>query len=393
MIMREVVIVSGVRSAIGTMGGSLADVHQADLGGMVFAEAVKRAELPPECIDEVIVGNVGQVAESGFLGRMVSLKAGFPLETTAYAVNRQCGSGLEAINSAVLKIQSGYADVIVAGGTENMNQLPYYVRKARFGYRFGHGEFEDGLLTILTWPMGPYPNGVTAENLAKKFGISRREQDEWAVLTQQRAAAAIQAGKFKSEILPIEVKKGKSTTLFAVDEHPRDVTLDQLAKLKPAFIEGGTVTAGNSSGINDGAGAVVLMGADTAQRMGLQPLLKVRSFAVAGCDPATMGYGPVPATQIALKRAGLSIGDIDLFELNEAFAVQTIVDIRELGLDIDKVNVNGGAIALGHPIGATGGILTVKLLYEMKRRNVQFGAVSMCVGGGQGVTTIFENCQ
>ncbi|MCL6625244.1 MAG: thiolase family protein [Alicyclobacillus shizuokensis] len=391
--MREVVIVSGVRSAIGTMGGSLADVHQADLGGMVFAEAVKRVGLSPECIDEVIVGNVGQVAESGFLGRMVSLKAGFPLKTTAYAVNRQCGSGLEAINSAVLKIQSGYADVIVAGGTENMNQLPYYVRKARFGYRFGHGEFEDGLLTILTWPMGPYPNGVTAENLAKKFGISRREQDEWAVLTQQRAAAAIQTGKFKSEILPIEVKKGKSTTLFAVDEHPRDVTLDQLAKLKPAFIEGGTVTAGNSSGINDGAGAVVLMGADTAQKMGLQPLLKVRSFAVAGCDPATMGYGPVPATQIALKRAGLSIGDIDLFELNEAFAVQTIVDIRELGLDIDKVNVNGGAIALGHPIGATGGILTVKLLYEMKRRNVQFGAVSMCVGGGQGVTTIFENCQ
>ncbi|MBH8605475.1 thiolase family protein [Thermoactinomyces sp. CICC 10522] len=392
--MREVVVVSGVRSAVGTMGGSLADVHQADLGGMIYAEAVKRAGLSPDDVDEVIVGNVGQVAESGFLGRMVSLKAGFPLKTTAYAVNRQCGSGLEAINSAVLKIQAGYADVIVAGGTENMNQLPYYVRKARFGYRFGHGEFEDGLLTILTWPMGPYPNGVTAENLANRYGISRQEQDEWALLSQQRAAAAIQNEVFKKEILPIEVKKGKDTVSFAVDEHPRiGITMERLAKLKPAFVEGGTVTPGNSSGINDGAGAVVLMGADTAEKYGIKPLLKMKSFAVAGCDPATMGYGPVPATQLALKRAGLSVQDIDLIELNEAFAVQTIVGIRELGLDVEKVNVNGGAIALGHPIGATGGILTVKLLHEMKRRNVQFGLVSMCIGGGQGITTVYENCQ
>lgn len=391
--MRDVVIVGGARTAIGTMGGSLQDVHQADLGAIVYAEAVKRAGIELDDVDEVIVGNVGQIAESGFLGRMVSLKAGFPLKTTAYAVNRQCGSGLEAINSAVLQLQAGYADVMVAGGTENMNQLPYYVRKGRFGYRFGHGQLEDGLLTILTYPLGPYPNGVTAENLANEYGISRQEQDEWSLLTQSRAAEAIQNGRFTDEIVPVEVQVGKESKRFSVDEHPRlGITMDRLSRLKPAFVEGGTVTPGNSSGINDGAGAVVLMGADEAQRRGLRPLLKVRSFAVAGCDPATMGYGPVPATKLALKRAGLSIGDIDLIELNEAFASQTIVGIRELGLDIDKVNVNGGAIALGHPVGATGGILTVKLMYEMKRRNAQFGLVTMCIGGGQGIATIFENC-
>lgn len=390
--MREVVIVSGVRSAIGTMGGSLADVHQADLGGMVYQEAVKRAGLKPENVDEVIVGNVGQVAESGFLGRMVSLKAGFPLKTTAYAVNRQCGSGLEAINSAVLQIQAGYADVIVAGGTENMNQLPYYVRKGRFGYRYGHGELEDGLLTILTWPMGPYHNGVTAENLAEKYQISRQEQDEWALLSQQRAADAIQKGVFEEEILPIQIRIKKETVTFKKDEHPRiGITMDRLSRLKPAFKEGGTVSPGNSSGINDGAGAVVLMAREKAEELGIQPLLKIKSFAVAGCEPETMGYGPVPATKLALKRAGLQIEDIDLIELNEAFAVQTLVGIRELGLDIDRVNVNGGAIALGHPIGATGGILAVKLLHEMKRSQKQFGLITMCIGGGQGIATIFEN--
>ncbi|GIM45525.1 acetyl-CoA acetyltransferase [Collibacillus ludicampi] len=391
--MRDVVIVSGARTAVGTMAGSLKDVHQADLGGLVYREAVTRAGIKPEEVDEVIVGNVGQVAESGFLGRMVSLKAGFPLKTTAYAVNRQCGSGLEAINSAVVKIQAGYADIIVAGGTENMNQLPYYVRKARFGYRFGHDTFEDGLLTILTWPMGPYPNGVTAENLAQKYGVSRQEQDEWALISQERAARALQEGIFREEIVPVEINKGGEIQLFETDEHPRiGITIERLSRLKPAFRENGTVTPGNSSGINDGAGAVVLMGADIAEKLGFKPLLKIRSFAVAGCDPSIMGYGPVPATKKALERAGLSIEDIDLIELNEAFAAQTIVGIRELGLNPEKVNVNGGAIALGHPIGATGGILTVKLMYEMKRRNAQFGLVTMCIGGGQGITTIYENC-
>jgi acetyl-CoA C-acetyltransferase len=391
--MRDVVVVSGVRSAVGTMNGSLKDIHQADLGGLIYKEAAKRAGISPEDVDEVIVGNVGQIAESGFLGRMVSLKAGFPLSTTAYAVNRQCGSGLEAINSAVMKIQTGNADVIVAGGTENMNQLPYYVRKGRYGYRFGHDTLEDGLLTILTWPMGPYPNGVTAENLANEYQISRQAQDEWALTSQRRAAEAVKQGKFQEEILSIEVKEGKQTKRFDQDEHIRlDISMERLGKLKPAFVEGGTVTPGNSSGINDGAGAVVLMAADTAERLGVKPWLKIRSFAVAGCSPDTMGYGPVPATKAALAKAGLSVQDIDLIELNEAFASQTVVGIRELGLPEEKVNVNGGAIALGHPIGATGGILTVKLMHEMKRRNAQFGLVSMCIGGGQGITTIFENC-
>lgn len=390
----EVYVVSGVRSPIGTMNGSLKDYHQADLGGVVYREAANRAGITPEDVDEVIVGNVGQVAESGFLGRMVSLKAGFPKTTTAYAVNRQCGSGLEAINSAVMQIQTGNADVIVAGGTENMNQLPYYIRHARFGYRMGHGNLEDGLLTILTWPMGPYHNGITAENIAHKFGISREEQDEWAYLSQTRAANAIKNGIFKDEILPIEVRAKGKTRIFDQDEHPRiEITKEKLSKLKPAFKENGSVTPGNSSGINDGAGAVVLMSANALKKKGLKPWLKVRSFAVAGCDPETMGYGPVPATRKALEKAGLTIEDIDLIELNEAFASQTIACMRELGLPEEKVNVNGGAIALGHPIGATGAILTVKLMYEMKRRRSQFGLVTMCIGGGQGIATIFENVQ
>lgn len=389
--MREVVVVSGVRTAIGTRNGHLKDIHQADLGGLVFKEAANRAGILPEQVDETIVGNVGQVAESGFIGRMVSLKAGFPLETTAYSVNRQCGSGLEAINSAALKIQAGDADIIVAGGTENMNQLPYYIRKARYGYGFGHDILEDGILTILTWPMGPYANGVTAENLARAYKISRQEQDEWALLSQSRAAVAIEKSVFKEEIISVPIHLGKQESEFAVDEHLRmDITMEKLARLRPAFQEGGTVTAGNSSGINDGAGAVVLMGKDVADSLGMESQFKIRSFAVAGCDPSMMGYGPVPATKKSLDKSRLTIRDIDLIELNEAFAAQTIVDIRELQIPEDKVNVNGGAIALGHPIGATGAILTVKLMHEMRRRQAQLGLVTMCIGGGQGIATVFE---
>jgi acetyl-CoA C-acetyltransferase len=390
--MREIVIVGGARTPVGTMNGTLKDVHQADLGALAYREAARRSGLSPGQVDEIIVGNVGQIAESGFLGRMVSLKAGFPLETTAYAVNRQCGSGLEAINSACMKIMTGNADVIAAGGTENMNQLPYYVRKGRYGYRFGHDTLEDGLLTILTWPLGGYANGVTAENLVNKYGLTRREQDEWAMESQTRTKSAIENGRFTEEIVPVEVRNGKETSLFSVDEHPRgDITLEKLEKLKAAFAEGGSVTPGNSSGVNDGAGAVIVAAADCVEALGIKPWLKIRSFAVAGCDPDTMGYGPVPATRKALVKAGLSIEDIDLFEVNEAFASQTLVCIRELGLREDKVNVNGGAIALGHPVGATGGILTVKLMHEMKRRQSQFGVVTLCIGGGQGIATVFEN--
>ncbi|BCV21399.1 thiolase family protein [Moorella sp. Hama-1] len=391
--MQDIVIVSCVRTAVGTKGGSLKDIHQTDLGAMVIKEAVRRAGLEGNQIDEVIVGNVGQVAESGFIARMCSLKAGLPLETTAFSVNRQCGSGLQAINSAVQEIQSGNAEIVVACGTENMDQLPYYVRKARYGYGFGHGQFEDGLLTILTWPLGPYPNGVTAENIAERYRISREEQDAFALNSQRKAEAAIKAGKFVEEILPIEVPAGKrETKMFAQDEHPRfGLTMEQLAKLKPAFREGGTVTAGNSSGINDGAGAVVVMSAEKANELGIKPLLLIRSQAVAGVDPDVMGIGPAPATKKAVEKAGLRLDDIDLFELNEAFASQSIAVMRILGLPEEKVNVNGGAIALGHPIGATGVILTVKLQKEMVRRQTKYGVVTMCIGGGQGIATVFEN--
>lgn len=391
--MEDIVIVSGARTAVGTMGGSLKDIHQADLGALVIKEAVKRVGLEGNQIDEVIVGNVGQVAESGFLARMCSLKAGLPLETTAYAVNRQCGSGLQAINNAVQQIQCGNADIVVAAGTENMNQLPYYVRRARFGYRFGHDQFEDGLLTILTWPMGPYPNGITAENVAEKYNISREDQDNFALNSQRKAEAAIKAGKFLDEIIPVEVPAGKKgTTIFNQDEHPRfGITMDKLAKLRPAFREGGSVTAANSSGINDGAGAVVVMTAKKASALGIKPLLLVRSQAVAGVDPDIMGIGPAPATRKAVEKAGLRMDDIDLFELNEAFASQSVAVMRMLDLPEEKVNVNGGAIALGHPVGATGAILTVKLQKEMERRNAKYGVVTMCIGGGQGIATVFEN--
>ena len=394
MIDVEVVIVSGVRTAIGTMGGTLKEFHQHDLGGLVIQEAVKRSGIDPSLVDEVIVGNVGQIAESGFIARVCMLKAGLPLETTAYSVNRQCGSGLQAINSAVQAIQTNEAEILVACGTENMNMLPHYIRKHRFGNKFGHETLEDGLLSILTWPMGPYPNGVTAENVATQFNISRQAQDEFALSSQQKAEAAIKAGKFVDEILPLDVKIGRETKKFAQDEHPRfGITLENLAKMKAAFKDGGTVTAANSSGINDGAGAVVVMSRKKADALGLKPLLKIVSQAVAGNHPDIMGFAPAPATRKAVAKAGLELKDIDLFEINEAFASQSVAVVRDLGIPEDKVNVNGGAIALGHPVGASGAILVVKLMNEMKRRGAKYGVVTMCIGGGQGIATVFENLQ
>ncbi len=391
---KEVVIVSGVRTAIGTMGGTLKDYHQHDLGAKVIAEAVKRSGIESALIDEVIVGNVGQIAESGFIARVCMLKAGLPLETTAYSVNRQCGSGLQAINSAVQAIQTDEASIVVACGTENMNMLPHYIRKHRFGNKFGHETLEDGLLSILTWPMGPYPNGVTAENVATQFNVSRQAQDEYALASQQKAEAAIKAGKFVDEILPLEIKAGREVKLFAQDEHPRfGITMESLAKMKPAFKEGGSVTAANSSGINDGAGALVVMSREKADAMGVKPLLRIVSQAVAGNHPDIMGFAPAPATKKAVAKAGLQLKDIDLFEINEAFASQSVAVVRDLGVSEDKVNVNGGAIALGHPLGASGAILVVKLMNEMKRRGVKYGVVTMCIGGGQGIATVFENLQ
>jgi len=390
----EVVVVSGVRTAVGTMGGSLKDYHQHDLGGKVIEEAVRRGGLSPELIDEVIVGNVGQIAESGFIARVCMLKAGLPLETTAYSVNRQCGSGLQAINSAVQAIQADEAEIVVACGTENMNMLPHYIRKHRFGNKFGHETLEDGLLSILTWPMGGYPNGVTAENVASQFNISRKDQDEFTLSSQKKAEDAIKAGRFVDEILPLEIRQGKETKLFSQDEHPRfGITMDNLARMKPAFKEGGSVTAANSSGINDGAAAVVLMSRRRADALGIKPLMRIVSQAVVGNHPDIMGFAPAPATRKAVEKAGLSLADIDLFEINEAFASQAVAVVRDLGLPDDKVNVNGGAVALGHPVGASGTILTVRLMYELKRRQARYGVVAMCIGGGQGIATVFENLQ
>ncbi len=391
---KEVVIVSGVRTAIGTMGGTLKDYHQHDLGAKVIAEAVRRSGIDEKLVDEVIVGNVGQIAESGFIARVCMLKAGLPLETTAYSINRQCGSGLQAINSAVQAIQTDEAEIVVACGTENMNMLPHYIRKHRFGNKFGNETLEDGLLSILTWPMGPYPNGVTAENVAEQFNVSREAQDAFALSSQQKAEAAIKAGKFVDEILPLEVKAGRKTTTFAQDEHPRfGITPEDFARMKAAFKDGGTVTAANSSGINDGAAAVVVMSREKADALGIKPWLRIVSQAVVGNHPDIMGFAPAPATRKAVEKAGLQLSDIDLFEINEAFASQSVAVVRDLGIPEDKVNVNGGAIALGHPVGASGTILVVRLMNEMKRRGARYGVVTMCIGGGQGIATVFENMQ
>lgn len=391
--LKEVVIVSGVRTAIGTLGGSLKDIHQSDLAGMVIKEAVKRAGIDAKIVDEAIIGNVGQIAESGFIGRMCSLKGGLPKETTAYSVNRQCGSGLQALVDGMLEIQTGNADVVVACGTENMSQLPYYVKNARYGYKMGHGVFEDGLIIMLTWPMGPFHNGMTAENVAEKYNITREEQDTFALSSQEKAIKAIDEGKFKEEILPIEISLGRGkTALFDTDEYPRrGLTLEKLSGLKTVFKKDGTVTAANASGINDGAGAVVLMSREKAEELGIKPLLSIKGYAVAGNEAELMGFAPALSTKKLLKKLNLNIDDINLIELNEAFASQSVAVIKDLGLDESKVNVNGGAIALGHPVGATGVILPIKLIYEMKRSNAKLSLVTMCIGGGQGISMIFEN--
>ncbi|WP_142524036.1 thiolase family protein [Raoultella ornithinolytica] len=388
----DIVIVSGVRTAIGTMGGSFATTHQHDLGAAVIRESVKRAGIKPEEVDEVIVGNVGQIAESGFIARVCQLRAGLPKETTSYSVNRQCGSGLQALADGMMLLQSGQCNIVVACGTENMTMLPYYVRNARYGYRMGDGVLEDGLTSILTWPEGPYHNGMTAENVAEQFNISREDMDDFSWESQQKALKAIKEGYFKDQILPIEVPEGrKGTRLFDTDEHPRDTPREKFSQLRPAFKkEGGTVTAANASGINDGAAAVVMMRRDEAEKRGLKPRMKIIDWAVAGCGADIMGFGPAPATHRLMRKVGKDIQEVDLIELNEAFASQSLAVMRDLKLDPEKVNVNGGAIALGHPVGASGAILPVKLMYEMERRQVNSGLVTMCIGGGQGISMLFE---
>ena len=389
--LKEVVIVSGARLPVGSFGGSLKDISAIDMGAMVVKEAVKRAGIEPSDVDETIVGQVGQIAECGFVARAVSLKAGLPESTCAYSVNRQCGSGLQAIADAVMEIQTGFADVVVAAGTENISQLPYYVKDARWGARMGHKVFEDGVIDILTWPLGPYHNGVTAENVAEKYNVTRQEQDQYALESHLRAAAAIEAGKFKDEILPVELKDRKGNiTVFDTDEGPRaSQTIEKLERLKPCFVKGGTVTAGNSSSLNDGAAAVVVMSREKANALGVRPLLTIKGYTVAGNDGAVMGYAPKLSSEKLAAKLGLDLKAIDMFEINEAFASQAFAVRRDLGLDPDKVNIYGGGISIGHPIGATGVILAVKVLYELQRTGKKHAMVSMCIGGGQGISMYF----
>lgn len=392
---KEIVLVSGVRTAVGSFGGSLKQFETSDLGGFAVKEAVARAGLKPEDIDEVVMGCVGQAAENAFMARMCSLKAGIPVEAGALTVNRLCSSGLQAIVTAAMEIDHDFAHIAVAGGAESMTNLPFYIRKARFGYRMGHGELEDGLITALSDPMTRDHMGITAENIAAKFGITREEQDEYAYNSQMKAAKARENGKFKDEILPLEVKVSKKETkIFDQDEFIRaDSTMEKLAKLRPAFKKDGTVTAGNASGINDCGAAVVVMEAAEAEKRGLKPIVKIVDAAVAGVDPAYMGLGPIPAVRKLWEKTGITDDQVGLYELNEAFAAQAIACIRELNLNPEKVNVNGSGISIGHPIGATGCMITIKLMNEMVRRHEKYGIATLCIGGGQGLAVLFELCE
>ncbi len=393
--MREVVIVSGVRLPVGNFGGSLKNISAIDMGALVVKEAVNRAGIKPSDVDEVVIGQVGEIAENGFVARAISLKAGLPKETTAYSVNRQCGSSLQSVAEAVMEIQTGQADVVVAGGAESISQLPYYVKDARWGARMGHKVFEDGVIDILTWPLDGNHNGVTAENVAEKYNVSREEQDEFALESHRRACMAIKEGKFKDEILPVELKDRKgNVTIFDTDEGPRDgQTIEKLAKLKPCFVKDGTVTAGNSSSLNDGAAAVVVMAKDKAEELGVVPKLKIEGYAIAGFDAELMGYTPKFSSEKLAEKLGINLKEIDMFEINEAFASQAYAVRRDLGLDPAKVNIYGGGISIGHPIGATGAILTVKVLYELMRSEKKDAMISMCIGGGQGISMYFTKCE
>lgn len=395
--MKSVYVVESVRTAIGKMGGTLKDVQPDFLAAKVIEEAVSRANIDKSAVGEVILGQTKQTSDQPNIGRLAALRAGLPVGVPGYTVHRQCGSSLQAINNGAMQIACGLNEVIVAGGVESMSLAPFYIRDARYGIGTGNNVLVDSNTEsqLRSQPIEEYGNltmGLTAENLAEKYGISREEQDEFAMRSQQLAHDAISSGKFEKEIVPYEVRERKSVKTFAIDEHPRLSSLEKLGSLKPVFKENGSVTAGNSSGRNDGASAVILMSEDAVNQYGVQPKAKVVSQAVSGVSPEIMGIGPVTSTQLALQRAGLTIADMGLIELNEAFAAQSIAVIRELNLDLDKLNVNGGAIALGHPLGATGSVLTTKLLHEMERRGVKYGLVTLCIGGGQGITTIYENC-
>ncbi len=391
--MNKAIIVSLARTPIGGFNGTLANVSAKDLAAIVIKEALNRAKLSPEQVDEVIMGCVLQAGLGQNVTRQAALAAGIPKEKPAMTINQVCGSGLRAVALAAQAIMLGDADIVVAGGTENMNQAPYLLKKARTGYRMGHGEVTDSMISDGLWcAIGDTHMGITAENLAEKYNITREEQDAFAAASQNKAEAALNSNRFAEEIVPVVIPQRRGDPIvFDRDEHPRaGVTVESLAKLRPAFKKDGTVTAGNASGINDGAAAVVVMSEAKAKELGIAPLATIRSYASAGVDPAHMGLGPVPATRKALAKAGLQLSDIDLIEANEAFAAQSLAVAKELGFDMDKVNVNGGAIALGHPIGASGTRILVSLISEMQKRDVRLGLATLCVGGGMGVSMIVE---
>jgi len=424
--MTEAVIVSGVRTAIGNYGGALRDVPVVKLGSLVIKEALKRAGLRPKQdpevlnyapevlrdiglielekkyydwddalkevrIDEVLMGNVVQAGQGQNTARQASIYAGIPKEVVVTTINKVCGSGIKSIALAAQSIKVGDAEVIIAGGMESMSTIPYYVPKARWGARMFNAEMVDGLVYDGLWEIFyDYHMGLTSENIAEKYGITRIEQDELALLSNQRALAAMKNGIFKAEIVPVEIRQKKEVKLFDTDEHPRETSVEALAKLPPAFKGDGSVTAGNASGITDGAAAVVAMSAEKAKELGLKPMATIRSYASGGVDPAYMGLGAVPATKKALKLAGLSLKDIDYIELNEAFASQAIGVMRELGFDYEKTNLHGSGISLGHPIGCTGARIIVTLTHEMARRDLNFGLATLCIGGGQGMAMILE---
>ena len=390
---REVVVVSGVRLPIGTFGGSLKDLPPTKMGALVVAEAMKRAGVKGDEIGHVVFGNVIQTEPRDmYLSRVAALDGGVAQGVPAMNVNRLCGSGLQAIVSASQAILLGDADIAIGGGAESMSRAPYLATGARWGNRMGDGKLLDMMLGALHDPFETIHIGVTAENLAARHDISRAAQDELAYNSHMRAARAIKEGRFKSQILPVEFPSKKGVTVFDTDEHTRaDVSMEDLAKLKPVFKkEGGSVTAGNASGLNDGAGAVVLMEAATAKARGIKPMARLVAYGHAGVEPAYMGIGPVPASQSALKKAGLTIADMDVVEANEAFAAQACSVAKVLGFDPEKTNPNGSGIGLGHPIGATGAIITIKALYELERIGGRYALVTMCIGGGQGIAAIFE---
>lgn len=388
---QNVMVVSAARTAVGSFGGSLKDFETTKLGEIAIRAAVERAGIAPDCVEEVILGCVGQYGLNGFLARIAALNAGLSIHSSAQTVNRLCASGLQAVVTGATAIDHRDMDIVVAGGAESMSNFPYCSYQTRFGARMGDIVTKDALTTALAEPFTGTHIAMTAENIAEKFGFTREQVDAYALESQHRARAAIETGRFCEQIIPVEVREKKATRIFDTDEHPRETSMEKLGKLKPIFKKDGLVTAGNASGINDAAAAMVLMHGDKAREMGITPIARVVDYALAGVDSNYMGLGPIDSTRKLFERTGLSAGEIDLFELNEAFASQAMACIQELGLDGDKVNVNGSGISLGHPIGATGAVISVKLLYELKRIGGRYGIATLCIGGGQGLSVLYEN--